>query len=90
MNRVLLLYLLPLLLPTALYVAWVLWGRRRAREGKAPPSLGDGPWFWLILAGFALMVAGLSYVALTGGHEPGGTYQAPRYEDGRVIPGQVK
>ena len=79
-----------LLLPTALYVAWVLWARRRAKEGEEPPSLGSGPWFWLILAGFALMVAGLSYIALTGGNEPGGTYQPPRYEDGRIIPGQVK
>ena len=90
MTRVLLLYVLPLLLPMALYVAWVLWARRRAKEGEEPLSLQSGPSFWLILAGFALMVAGLSYVAVTGGHEPGGTYHPPRYEDGRVIPGQVK
>ena len=78
------------LLPTALYVAWVVWTRRRAKAGEAPPSLASGPWFWLILLGFALMVASLSYVALTGGHAPGGTYQAPHYEDGRIIPGQFK
>ena len=79
-----------LLLPTALYVAWVLWARRRVKKGEAPPSLDGDPWFWLILAGFALMVAGLSYVAVTGGDEPGGTYYPPRYEDGKIIPGQVK
>ncbi len=78
------------LLPTALYAAWVLWARRRTKKGEEPPTLRSGPWFWLILAWFALMVAGLSYVAVTGGHEPGGTYSPPRYEDGRIIPREVK
>ncbi len=79
-----------ILLPTALYVAWMLWARRRVKEGEGLPSLAGGSWFWLALAGFALMVAGLFTVALTGGDEPGGTYYPPHYEDGRIIPGPVK
>lgn len=90
MIRVLLYYIFPLLLPMALYVAWVMWAKRRTKEGEEPPQLGSGPWFWLILAGFALMVASLSYVAITSGHKPGGTYYPPRLEDGRVIPAEIK
>jgi len=89
MTRVLI-YGALLLLPTALYVAWVMWARSRTKNGEEPPRLGGGPWFWLILAGFALMVAGLSYMAVTSGHKPGGTYYPPRYEDGRIVPAEVK
>tara|TARA_Y100000031_G_C7882108_1_gene231242 strand:- start:62 stop:187 length:126 start_codon:yes stop_codon:yes gene_type:complete len=35
------------------------------------------------------MAAGLAYVGLTQGTKPGGTYKAPHYEGGRVIPGEV-
>ncbi len=95
MTRMLLTYVLPLVLPTAAYLVWVWWARRRKKaqgieSGEREAGLKEGPWFWLILAGFVLMVAGLAYWGLTGGSEPGGVYYSPRYEDGKVIPGGVR
>jgi hypothetical protein len=89
MTRILIQYLLPLLLPTLLYFLWVIVWRRR-KKSKEAVSLANGPWFWLILAGFALMVSTLSYIAFSGGSPPGGVYTPPHYEDGKVIPGKVE
>jgi 4-amino-4-deoxy-L-arabinose transferase-like glycosyltransferase len=82
--RILLHYVLPLVLPAALYFGWVLIAKRKKI------SLQDGPWFWLIVAGFTLLAGVLGYVALTGGSEPGGTYHPPRVEDGKIVPGEFK
>lgn len=90
MTRILLQYLLPLLLPIALYLLWAWWANRRKAAGEAPLDLQDGPWFWLILAGVVLAGAGLALTAVMGGWEPGGTYQAPRWEDGKIVPGRIE
>lgn len=82
--RILLQYVLPLVLPAAIYFGWVL-----IAKGKKI-SLRDGPWFGLIVAGFALMASVLVYTALTGGSEPGGTYYPSYVEDGKVVPGEFK
>jgi hypothetical protein len=88
--RIIFYYLLPLLLPLAVYLGWVWLSHRRGRDGtKAVANLAEGPVFWLILAGFLLMAGSLITWALTSGEGTGGTYEAPRYEDGRVIPGRV-
>ncbi len=91
MTRILLQYLLPLLLPAAVYIGWV-WLARRTGKGEegALTRLQEGPWFWLVAAGVALMVGGLVLTALMGQGQTEGTYTAPRLEDGRVIPGTVK
>ncbi len=82
--RILLHYVLPLVLPAAVYFGWVLIAKRKKI------SLQDGPWFWLMVAGFALMAGVLSYLALTGGSEPGRTYYPSHMEDGKVVPGEFK
>ena len=91
MSRLLLQYLLPLLFPAAIYFGWVWLARR---TGKCQPGgsaqLQDGPWFWLVTAGLALMVAGLVFTALMGQGQMEGTYEPPRFEGGRVVPGTVK
>lgn len=90
MSRVLLQYLLPLLLPTILYLAWWwAFGRRQVHGGDQAAELTDGPWYWLIIGGVLLMAGGLIYTALTSGEAPGGRYVAPHLEDGRVVPGRV-
>ena len=91
MSRILLQYLLPLLLPAAIYFGWV-WLANRTGKGRADGSMGlqEGPWFWLVTAGLALMVAGLVFTALTGQGQMEGTYEPPRLEGGRVVPGTVK
>ncbi|MBK8906441.1 MAG: hypothetical protein IPM60_00595 [Rhodospirillales bacterium] len=85
MTRVLLQYLLPLILPTLLYLGWA-WLNQRGSPGGAVERLREGPWFWLVLAGVALMAAALVATALTSGVEPGTRIIAPKYQDGRVIP----
>ena len=90
MTRMLLQYVLPLLLPAAVFLVWVLLTRKRPDgQETAMQRLQQGPWFWLVVGGFTLMAAGLGYLGLTQGSKPGGTYQAPRYEGGRVVPGEV-
>ena len=90
MTRVLLQYLLPLLLPTLVFVVWVLLTRRGSRGEGVMQRLERGPWFWLTSAGIVLVAAVLAYVAVTGGDDPGGTYVPPRFEGGRIIPGEIK
>jgi hypothetical protein len=51
--------------------------------------LQEGPWFWLVLLGLLSMGIVLIASALLGGHDPSGTYAAPRWEGGRIIPGHV-
>jgi 4-amino-4-deoxy-L-arabinose transferase-like glycosyltransferase len=82
--RIVLQYLLPLILPAAAYAGWILIAKRQKI------SMQDGPWFWLIVAGFALMAGGLVFLALSGGSEPGGTYYPSYIKDGKVIPGEFK
>jgi len=87
MTRILLQYLLPLLLPTAAYMAWIWYARRRHMGDGDPPALRKGPLFWCLVAGFALMAAGLITLALTSGAPPdSGDYRPPRLEGGKVVP----
>lgn len=90
MMRVLIEELLPLVLPTVLYLLWwLIIGRNRKTGGDKVKAWYDGPWFWLILAGVALSGAVLIYGALHTGGAPSGTFVAPRYEDGHVVPGHI-
>lgn len=83
---------LPLVLPTLVYLAWI-WveGRRRARSAAGEPLRWwmRVPWVWTLCAGVALMAVSLTALALFGGAEPGATYQPAVFEDGRVVPGRL-
>ncbi len=81
-------YLLPFLLPALLFVLWV-WLTRRD-EGRFGERIANGPWFWLIIGGVVCAAVVLSVTALTTGGEPGSTIVPPRYEDGRVVPAEIK
>jgi len=89
MTRFVLQILLPLLLPTLMFLIWSYLARRRTAGGPVA-RLQEGPWFWLIVAGFVLMLGGLVYTAMTGAGDPEGVYEPPRYEDGRIVPGQIR
>ncbi len=88
MSRIFLNYLLPLALPTAIYVVYMLMARDDAKALEV--RLRAAPWFWLVIAGFMLMVAGLITLGIIDGNDPGTTYQPPHLEDGRVVPGEFK
>jgi hypothetical protein len=90
MTRILLQYLFPLILPIAVYLVWTWIAGKWRRTAAEPPLWYEGPWFWLIVAGFFLMVAVLAISAMTDGGSPEGTYVPPRSEGGRIIPGYVK
>ena len=82
MLRILLQYLLPLLLPFLVYVAYVALARgahaglaRRTRPGRTSP-----------VAGVVLMAISLITWGLMSGAPPEAVYVPPRFEDGRVVP----
>lgn len=93
MMRIFFTYVLPLLLPTAIYMFWV-WRARKNHDhesGDAIPELRRGPLFWCLITGFLLMMAGLVTIALTSGDPPdSGVYQSPRLEGGKVVPPSYK
>jgi len=88
MVRIVLSYILPLILPMAIYLGWVWVIRHRSRaRGDEIPEIKNSGIFWSILAGVILMFAGLSILAVTGGAPPGkGNYQSPRLENGKIVP----
>jgi hypothetical protein len=91
MARILFEYLLPLLLPAALYALWLAWQRKRAATaGGRVPAWQEGPWFWLALGGAGLTLAGFVLTALFWGYEPGSVYQPAKLERGQVKPGEFK
>ena len=92
MARILLEYVLPIVLPSLVYLAWLAHERRRiAREGMGKPlRWQDGPWPWLVGSGLALAVLVAIASALLGGSDIEGTYVPPRVEDGRIVPGHVE
>lgn len=93
MIRLLLTYVLPLVAPTLLYLAWNWIQVQRARGGKrpAPPPIDQTPWVVLAACGILLVaVVLLSFVLFGGGSAPGLDYQPPRVEDGQIVPGQSR
>lgn len=86
--RFLVQYVLPFLLPSLCYLLWVWYATRRANAtGGQAPSVTDGPWPWLIGLGAALVVGMLVFIALSTGADPdAGTYRAPVYKDGEIVP----
>jgi hypothetical protein len=89
--RFFLVYVVPLLLPSALYFGFGLLARRLAKRGG---PLGVWflrlPWFWLGLSGLVLLGISLTVYSLTSGSAPRQTYVPPHFEDGRVVPARVE
>lgn len=80
MIRILLTYILPLLVPTAIYFLWLRFA------GTAPER--EHPWPWLIGAGVLLAAIVLAGLALLGG-TPDGIYEPAHLEDGKLVPGRI-
>ena len=92
MLRVFFTILLPLLLPTAIYLVWLRvahwspWGPERS-EAVRWAAL---PWIWLAGAGALLLALVLFVVTVHFGTSEPGVYVPPRWENGRIIPGHVE
>jgi len=90
MIRAFLTVILPLLLPTALYLLWVVAMRRAEAVGIAD-LFRSFPWIWLSAAGVVLLVGVLIMAAMGFGRSPDTAhYVPPHTEDGRIIPGHVE
>jgi len=76
------------LLPTVLYVAYMLL-TRKATTGPLR-LLDEAPLIWLFLAGAALTVATLTLFSTVSGGRPGEIYEPPVLKDGRIIPGHMR
>lgn len=87
MTRILLTVVLPLLLPTLLYLLWLLAAQRASLA--APAQWRALPWPWLVGIGLVLVAAMLYFIGTRVGGEAQGVYVPPRYIDGRIVPGHV-
>ena len=86
MLRFLISVLLPLLLPTALWLGWTIATRRAGAQGVRWQAL---PWPWLIASGVVLAGAFLYLVEIHYG-QPGGRYVPSQYIDGKLVPGHFE
>ena len=84
MLRFFLHYLLPLLLPFLIYLAYVALTR-----GRTPGWLDQAPWQALAITGVALLAVSLVSWGLLTGSPPDEDYVPARFEDGRVVPGKT-
>jgi hypothetical protein len=89
MIRALLTVILPLVLPTALYLLWVF-AMRRAEAAGVGELLRGLPWIWLAAAGVVLLVGVLALAALGFGRiADTADYVPPRAVDGQIVPGHI-
>ncbi len=84
--RALLAIVVPLALPTALYVIYMALARRRGGVAGAAAATMEMPWSWLIAAGGILAVVTFAalYVFEDGGR---GQYHPAEVIDGELKPG---
>jgi hypothetical protein len=88
MLREFLTLVVPLLLPTLLYLLWL----RAARWSEAEGAMAwqKLPWVWLALTGVALTALVLFVVTVGFGTATPGIYVPPHFENGRIVPGHIE
>lgn len=94
MFRLFFTYILPLIVPTLVYLAWNWVQLRRSISGRRPeppPTFAEMPWVFLAAAGVSLLVVTLlALVLLEDSSPPGATYVPPHLENGRIVPGHTR
>ena len=88
MLRVFVTMVLPLVLPTALYLGWV-WMAQGPRHDDGV-RWGALPWVWLAGAGVLLAAVVLLVVMVGFGTSQPGVYVPPRMESGKIVPGHIE
>jgi hypothetical protein len=88
MLRVSLTIILPLLLPTAIYLLWMRLMHWPEPQGET--RWGAIPWIWLAGAGALLLVLVLATVTVHFGTQQPGIYVPPRWENGHVVPPHIE
>lgn len=88
MIRIFATIVLPLLLPTVLYVLWLMAAQRmRLGSSAAWRAL---PWPWLVATGVVLAALMLYVVGTRIGGTPQGHYVPPRWIGGKIVPGHIE
>ncbi len=86
--RAVLLFGFLFLLPLAIYAGYLnVISYLRKTEG---PGWSETPFTRLLIAGLALMAAGMVTTAYLIGEDPDGVYVPARMENGKLVPGDVK
>ena len=86
--RVVLENILLFLLPTVVYIGYVLLTRSNTSAGTV---VNEAPLVWLFITGALLVGATLIYYGTTTpGGKPGAVYTPPHMKDGRIEPGTLK
>jgi hypothetical protein len=88
MLRVFLTIVLPLVLPTALYLLWV--GTIGSVHEGGAMRWSAMPWVWLIGAGAVLLAIVLFVVTVHYGSPQEGVYVPPRWQGDRIVPGHIE
>jgi hypothetical protein len=95
MIRIVIENILLFLLPTILYVTYMLLTRDQGASQTpsglpgATRVLDDAPLLWLFVAGAALVIATLVAFGSTSGGKPGQHYEPPVLKDGKIEPGHI-
>ena len=76
---------LPLILPTVIYIAYL--SVLRPRRGAAFPEM---PWIWLAGAGVLLLAVTFLALTLLGGGDPSERYLPAKVVNGQVVPGHYE
>lgn len=95
MIRVVIENILLFLLPSLIYVAYMMITRERdsGAHGQmrgASQILDDAPLLWLFSAGALLVIVTLIAFGSTSGGKPGQHYEPPVMKDGRIVPGHLE
>jgi hypothetical protein len=88
MPREILTLVVPLLLPTVLYLAWLR--AMRWSEAGGAVAWHKLPWLWLAATGVALTALVLFVVTVGFGTPMPGVYVPPHVETGRIVPGHIE
>ncbi|WP_072397185.1 hypothetical protein [Hyphomicrobium sp. CS1GBMeth3] len=90
------------LLPTFVYVAWVLFQSSRAEaEGENENAeaktghpivraLDDAPLLWLFAGGALILIVTLAFFGTSSGGKPGQHYQPSIMKDGKIQPSHIE
>jgi Family of unknown function (DUF6111) len=88
MIRFLATIILPLLLPTLLYVLWLVAAQRVPLAGSA--AWRALPWPWLLGVGIVLAALTLYVIGARIGGSPVGHYVPPQWIGGKIVPGHIE